>query len=96
MTMPSKYIYRLLVVCALLRVQSLYATTWHVQPNGAIRSVQEAIDKAKPGDTIVVGPGTYREQTITVNKPVYLRGNWLFLYLTGRGNTKFLPFAAMM
>lgn len=75
MTMPVKYLYRLLTVCMLMHVHSLYATIWQVQPNGAIRSVREAINRAKPGDTIVVAPGTYREQTITVNKPLYLKGN---------------------
>ncbi|MBO9634501.1 MAG: nitrous oxide reductase family maturation protein NosD [Chitinophagaceae bacterium] len=45
-----------------------------VSPSGPIRSIKQAIEKAKPFDTIIVEKGIYKEGTIIVNKPVYLKG----------------------
>lgn len=50
------------------------AKTWIVRPVGPLKWLQEAIDKAKPGDTIIVEKGVYRQPTIVVNKPLYLKG----------------------
>src|SRR5262245_65393719 len=35
------------------------------------QSIQAAIDAASPGDTILVGPGTYNE-SLTINKSIHL------------------------
>jgi len=37
-------------------------------------SIQELIEKAAPGDTILIEPGTYYEDNILINKPLYLKG----------------------
>lgn len=44
--------------------------TWTVNPG---QSIQEAIDKAAPGDTVQVLPGEY-VQTVRVNKAIVLKG----------------------
>ena len=49
------------------------ATTWHVdddlvqRPDANFTSIQDAVDAASPGDTIIVYPGTYTEN-VDVNK----------------------------
>ena len=49
----------------------------HVYPyntwENAARDIQTAVDTADPGDTIMVGAGSYAGQTIGVGKPVTLR-----------------------
>jgi parallel beta-helix repeat protein len=37
------------------------ATTWYVHPDSALNSIQCALDACSPGDTVLVGPGTYYE-----------------------------------
>src|SRR5215475_6915978 len=44
------------------------------------QSIQAAIDAASPGDTILVGPGTYNE-SVTINKSIHL------ISLDGAGST---------
>jgi nitrous oxidase accessory protein len=70
----SKYYHWL--TCALIVMITLpaQAKTWRVSPQGKLPSVQQAIDLASPGDTIVVEHGIYKEKTITVTKPLYLLG----------------------
>ncbi|TQK51159.1 parallel beta helix pectate lyase-like protein [Streptomyces sp. SLBN-118] len=38
-------------------------------------SIQEAVDAAEPGDTIVVSPGTYRESVLVTKADLTLRGS---------------------
>lgn len=40
---------------------------------GDYRGIQQAVDAAKPGDSIIVGAGNYREN-IVIRKPLQLRG----------------------
>jgi nitrous oxidase accessory protein len=51
-----------------------HAKIWIVRPAGPLQKLQEAINNAMPGDTIFVERGIYREPTITVNKPLYIKG----------------------
>ncbi len=43
-------------------------------PQDRCKRLQEAINNAMPGDTIMAERGVYREPTIVVNKPLYLKG----------------------
>lgn len=63
-----------MVLCMAAAALPAFAKTWHVKADGALRSVQQAIINAAPGDTIAVYAGVYREKTITVDKEVYLKG----------------------
>ena len=44
-------------------------------PQWAAQSIQEAVDAAEPGDTVVVAGDTY-SQSVRVQTPVYLLGGW--------------------
>ncbi len=46
----------------------------NVGHGGTYNTVAQAIDAAHPGDTIVLGPGTYNENLV-VNKPLTIVGN---------------------
>ncbi len=59
------------------------ATTLRVQ---AGQSIQAAIERAKPGDTIVVEPGTYRENLTILKDGITLRGSG-----TGPRGTRLIP-----
>jgi len=50
------------------------AATIVVSPTGAVRSVAEAIRLAPAGGRVLVKPGTYREPTVVVDKPLTLEG----------------------
>ena len=47
--------------------------TWTVRPDGPISAVSAAVDSARPGDTVRVLPGRYRERVV-VDRPVTLIG----------------------
>ncbi|MFC8370670.1 MULTISPECIES: nitrous oxide reductase family maturation protein NosD [unclassified Streptomyces] len=58
-----------------------HPTVHRVQPG---QSIQKAVDAAKPGDTVLLAPGTYR-QSVDIKKPdVTLRGH-------GAGRTVLVP-----
>lgn len=46
-----------------------------VEPGTPVGSLARAVELARPGDTIVVRPGTYRESTIVVDLPVTISGD---------------------
>lgn len=48
------------------------AATHAVHPG---ESIQEAVDAAKPGETIVIAPGTYRESVLVTKPGLTLRGS---------------------
>jgi nitrous oxidase accessory protein len=65
----------LLPLCLLLLLGGeAAAATIEVRPGGPIKSVEEAILKAKAHDRILVYPGTYQEHSILIDKPLALIG----------------------
>lgn len=65
---------RWLLALMLAATFSAHAKTWRVGKQYGYTSIQQTISLAVAGDTIIVEPGLYREKTITVNKPLYLKG----------------------
>ena len=66
-----------LLLCAFAAAFSLNAAEYVVTPKD---SLQQAADKLKPGDTLTLSPGVYRQGTVrftckgTAAKPVTIRG----------------------
>lgn len=56
------------------QIGKLQARTLIVDSQGAITSIKVAIVRAKPGDTILIKSGTYKEGLITIDKPIVIRG----------------------
>lgn len=56
----------------------LFASTWaeqiEVSPSGPITTIKEALELAKDGDTIVVNAGTYKENSLRLERSVKLKG----------------------
>jgi len=63
-----------ITVAFALLASGTFAGVIRVSPGGPVRSIQQAINQAKAGDTILVNAGHYREGNIEVNKPLTLRG----------------------
>jgi nitrous oxidase accessory protein len=57
-----------LIVCGALAVPAS-AANLSVGAGAQFTTIQQAVDAAKPGDTVLVAPGTYTEN-IVVNKPL--------------------------
>jgi nitrous oxidase accessory protein len=58
----------------MISVRTEAQATIVVAPAGQVRSLTEAIARARPHDRIVLMPGTYREPTIVVDKPLEIVG----------------------
>lgn len=65
---------KLLLIFFLLNVAFGFANTIIVSENDQPQAIQHAINKAHDGDTILIHKGTYRENTINVNKRVFIKG----------------------
>jgi parallel beta-helix repeat protein len=52
-------------------VERVAAGLWKVHPGG---SIQEAVDKASPGDTVAVAPGIYHQTVMIQKNGITLRG----------------------
>ncbi|MFH5832324.1 nitrous oxide reductase family maturation protein NosD [Halalkalibaculum sp. DA3122] len=65
-----------LLIMLLLMVagQTARAQSVTVAKNGPISSVQQGINRAAPGDTLIVKEGRYMEYDVTINKPLTLIG----------------------
>ena len=68
------YIKIAVLILAILGINTAQASTLTVSPTGAIRSVKEAVQRAQPHDTILINPGIYRENDITINKSLVIIG----------------------
>ena len=51
-----------------------YAATWHVGKHQNIKTIQQAINQCKNGDTVIVEAGNYFEKNLIVNKSIVLLG----------------------
>mgnify|MGYP000597271614 FL=1 len=65
---------RHLILLLLLTLPALtnQAATVRVSKSGPVRNIAEAIKHCQDGDTLVVGPGHYQEETIDINKSITL------------------------
>jgi pectin methylesterase-like acyl-CoA thioesterase len=55
-----------LIFCATLALP-VSAATLTVGAGGQYTTIQQAMDGAKPGDTVLVAPGTYTENVVVTN-----------------------------
>lgn len=69
------------------------AAILRVSKNGSLKSIKQAIELAKPGDTIVVGSGVYREGNIIIEKQIVLLGE-NFPVLDGENRVEILTIHA--
>jgi len=53
---------------------TISAKTIYVAKNRNITSVQQGINTAQVGDTVIVEPGYYKEHNIRIDKKIYLKG----------------------
>ena len=63
-----------LILTGLIAAQNVSAETFYVCPGCQFTDIQEAIDNAFDGDTIIVAPGTYTEPLI-LGKDIVLSGS---------------------
>lgn len=60
----------LVVACSI----SMRANIIKVKPSSSIGSLAQAIKISRPGDTILVYPGTYREGNVVIDKKLHIKG----------------------
>ena len=65
---------KLLLLTAFLFYGFCHAETIRVGKNMPEKSIRQAIAKAKPGDTVIVQKGIYREGNILINKKIVFMG----------------------
>ena len=65
---------KLLLICFILNAALGFSNTIIVREKDQPQAIQHAINKAHDGDTILIQKGTYRENTINVNKRVFIKG----------------------
>jgi nitrous oxidase accessory protein len=68
------FLFILLSSIFILNANGVSAKTIYVRESNHHEAIQHAINVAQQGDTIVVGPGIYREHEIQINKTLYLKG----------------------
>jgi nitrous oxidase accessory protein len=67
--------HRLAGALLFLAVYPVQAKQLVVSPGGELGSIREAIERAEPGDTILVRSGTYREHGLIIDKALSLTGD---------------------
>jgi nitrous oxidase accessory protein len=63
-----------LIVLLIMLTQIAGAQSLTISPTGNITSIQEGVNKAEPGDTLLIKKGTYFEHDIMINKPLTIIG----------------------
>jgi len=53
---------------------TLFAGDWNVDPSGPIKTIHEAVKKARNGDRVIIHGGHYTEGNIQVNKSIEIIG----------------------
>lgn len=98
--MPARADRRALVALGVAAAASLASpcrgqqtATVDVSPDGAVRTLTEALELAPPGARVVLHAGVYREPTIVVRKPVEIVGHG-FPVLDGEGQRQIMTVAA--
>ena len=86
-------IVRAVVALAVPCSSVLSQATISVSPSGPVRTLTEAIARARPHDTIILRSGVYREPTIVVGKPLDIRGEGLPV-LDGEGARQIMTVTA--
>lgn len=77
--------YAVLIFGMALSIGNMEARTFHVGPNGIPR-ISDALIRAADNDTIRVASGTYKESTVTIEKPIVLLGiGWPVIDGEGKG-----------
>jgi nitrous oxidase accessory protein len=66
--------FKIVFIFTLLYGLKAQAETLEVCNNCAYTSIKEAIDQSNPNDTIYIKPGTYKEHSIIINKPLTIIG----------------------
>jgi len=64
----------LLVLLLAFITQQGWANQITVSKNGNINSIKEGVDRAEPGDTLLIKEGLYKEHSITVDKQMTILG----------------------
>jgi len=64
----------LFVAAYVVFIFSASAHTLYTGKNQRIQTIQQALQLAQSGDTIIVSPGLYKEKNLIIKKPVYLKG----------------------
>jgi len=70
-----KFSFITIILFLVFSQNTLWAKVYKVQKNTAISSVQQAINIAQNGDTVLVEPGIYKEKNIVIDKSIVLIGN---------------------
>jgi len=53
-----------MIIQFIFLISSLNAAVWYVHPDSTLNSIQAGLDTASAGDTVLVAPGTYKENIV--------------------------------
>ncbi len=74
------------ILVVLVMGLSAESKTVRVDNSGAVTSLKQAVQLSEPGDTVVVGPGLYRESDVIIDHPVTLLGESWPIIAADTGN----------